>query len=217
MGFRRDPSHWLFKLSPEEWIQAGLVELRRAEAALHRGQLAPGYTGLKRAAGMALNAALVVRPRDAWGRTYVEHLSALEADLATPERVRAAAGAITRLKAGPGSLISLRTPSSEARWVEAAKTVMAHGYALAYGAQGQAEGADSAPQGAAEVSEADSVPQGAAEVSEADSAPKGAAEVCVADSVPRGAAEVSEADSVSKGGAGGSGPLLDTTAEKESP
>ncbi|MBX3182276.1 MAG: hypothetical protein KIT72_09520 [Polyangiaceae bacterium] len=185
MGFTRDPSHWLLRLSPEEWIQAGLVELRRAEGALHRGQLAPGYAGLKRAAGMALNAALITQPRDAWGRTYVEHLTALEEDLEAPSAVREAAGALRRLKAGSGTLINLRTPSSEARWVEAAKTVMAHGYALTYGS-----------------SRADEVSR------EPDGAPSAKAPI-----------EVSESDEASSGawGAGGSGPLLDNTAEKESP
>src|SRR5690606_9981731 len=128
----RDPAHWLYKLSPEEWIQAALVELRRAEAALGGAQLPAAYAGLKRAAGMALNGALIVQPRE-WGRSYVEHLTALAEDATAPSAVREAASRVAGLKASPGEVVSLRTPKTEERWVDAAKTVMAHAYAVVYG------------------------------------------------------------------------------------
>lgn len=129
--FERDASHWLYKLSPEEWIQAALTELRRAEAALGSAQLPAAYAGLKRAAGMALNGALIVEPRE-WGRSYVEHLAALAQDETAPEAVREAASRVAGLKASPGEVVSLRTPKTEERWLEAAKTVMAHAYAVVH-------------------------------------------------------------------------------------
>ena len=61
----------------------------------------------KRAAGMALNGALIVEPDDAWGRTYVEHVEALARDARVPEAVRAACRAVLDAKP-PGG----RTSSS---------------------------------------------------------------------------------------------------------
>src|SRR4051812_48883771 len=89
-AFVRDENHWLFKLSPDEWIRAGLADLRRAEAAYKAKDVRGGLVGAKRAAGMALNGALIVEPAPAWGRTYVEHLKALAADPNVPPRVGAA-------------------------------------------------------------------------------------------------------------------------------
>ncbi len=134
-AFQRDPSHWLFKLSADEWIQAGLTELRRAETALANAQLPAAYAGLKRAAGMALNGALIVEPRE-WGRSYVEHLVCLAKDESAPEQVQECAARVAGLKAAPGEVVSLRTPKTEERWVEAAKTVMAHAYAIVHGHAG---------------------------------------------------------------------------------
>lgn len=134
--FQRDTAHWLYKLSPEEWIQSALAELRRAESALASGVLPPAYAGLKRAAGMALNAALIRVPNPSWGRSYVDHLHGLSEDASAPEVVRGAARSLLQLKATPGQVVTLRTPRSQARWVDAAKTVMAHGYAVAHGSAG---------------------------------------------------------------------------------
>ena len=75
--FTRDKTHWLRRLSPNEWIAAALGEVSRAEKAWAGGNARAGVAGLKRAAGMALNGALLVEPDDAWGRTYVEHVEAL--------------------------------------------------------------------------------------------------------------------------------------------
>lgn len=210
--FKRDKSDWLFKLSPQEWIQAGLVELRRAEEAVSRGELPAAYAGLKRAAGMALNAGLISHPEKAWGRTYVEHLEALQEDTAAPTVVREAAAALTRLKAGPGSLLNLRSRASERRWVEAAKTVMAHGYALAHGAElprgalaGEGEPGASEPsvQAGSEVI----VARGAS----GDEASTSAGSAVSAE---RGASSDEVASAV---GGGGLGPLKDSLADKEVP
>jgi HEPN domain-containing protein len=125
--------------SPGEWIRLGLSELERARAALAAHDLAAGITGLKRAAGMALNGALVVQPNDAWGRTYVEHLAALANERSAPEAARQAARALTEARVPSGPIVSLRRPSDEERLVEAARTVMAHAYALVHGSSAKSE------------------------------------------------------------------------------
>jgi HEPN domain-containing protein len=129
--FEKDESHWLFKLSPTEWIRAGMGELRRAEQAYAQKNPRAGLAGAKRAAGMALNGALIVEPDDAWGRSYVDHLSALSRDATVPERVREAAKIVH--EANPpaaGALVTLRTASADERILEAARDVVAHAYAV---------------------------------------------------------------------------------------
>jgi HEPN domain-containing protein len=130
--FRRDPDHWLLRLSPDEWIRAALGELARAERAwAQRGDTRSGATGAKRAAGMALNGALIVEPDEQWGRTYVEHLEALAVDRRVPEAVRAASRRV--LDAGApleSQLVSLRTPRAHEPVVDAARDVIAHAWAV---------------------------------------------------------------------------------------
>jgi hypothetical protein len=137
--FARDPEHWLFRLSPEEWIRAGLNELERAKSAFAARQTAGALACLKRAAGMALNAALIQRPDADWGRTYVEHLKAVAEAENTPAPVRDAARLLVDASVPTGEVVSLRTPSSDTRLLEAARTVMAHAYAIAHGSTGRLE------------------------------------------------------------------------------
>ncbi len=92
--FVRDPGDWLRRLSPREWIVAAQTELRSARLAHQRGSERAALTGSKRAAGMALNAALIVEPNPRWGRTYVEHVAALAHDASVPEAVRGAGQAV---------------------------------------------------------------------------------------------------------------------------
>jgi HEPN domain-containing protein len=129
--FVRDESHWLFKLSPDEWIRAGLADLRRAEAAYQSNDPRGGLASAKRAAGMALNGALIVEPEEAWGRSYVDHVMALGRDARAPERVRQACREL--LESAPpaaAKLVALRTSSSDNRILEAARDVIAHAYAV---------------------------------------------------------------------------------------
>jgi hypothetical protein len=127
--FVRDPDHWLRRFSPEEWIRAGLTELRRAEAAYKANSARAGLAGCKRAAGMALNAALIVEPNDAWGRSYVDHLLALGADDRAPSAVREACGLL--LKEPPNArLVSLRSRASDEKVIESTKDLIAHAYAI---------------------------------------------------------------------------------------
>jgi HEPN domain-containing protein len=135
--FERDPGHWLFRLSPEEWIRAALVELRKANAAFAAHDATAALAGVKRAAGMALNGALIVRPVESWGRTYTEHLKALSDDAAVPAEVREAARRLDAERPPGGSLVTLRTKSDQARLVDAAQTVMAHAYAIVHGSTGR--------------------------------------------------------------------------------
>ncbi len=130
MPFARDKEHWLRKLSPDEWIRAAMGEMRRAEEAYARRSVRAGLAGARRAAGMALNGALIVAPDASWGRTYIEHLLALRNAKDAPAAVRAAA--TTLMEAAPlaGQLVVLRSKDQDQRVVEAAKDVIAHAYAV---------------------------------------------------------------------------------------
>ena len=126
----RDGDHWLFKLSPDEWIRSAMGELRRAEEAYARKNGRAGLAGARRAAGMALNGALIVAPNDAWGRSYMDHLLALKADTSVPERVRAAGMCLVDTPIPGGELVALRTGTGDTRVLEAARDVLAHAYAV---------------------------------------------------------------------------------------
>lgn len=126
--FTRDPNDWLRKLSPNEWIRAALGELRRAADAYDRGDTRGGSSGLKRAAGMALNGALLVEPNESWGRTYVEHVEALAMDTSVPEAVRKACRVVLEAKAPGSGIVSLRTPRTHEGELEAARDVIAHAW-----------------------------------------------------------------------------------------
>lgn len=129
--FVRDDSHWLFKLSPDEWIRAALSDLRRAEEAYQARNARGGLAGAKRAAGMALNGALIVEPNPIWGRTYVEHIAALAIDAAVPDRVRGACRELLETNMpGQTQLVTLRVTSTDHRVIEAARDVIAHAYAV---------------------------------------------------------------------------------------
>ncbi len=133
--FERDASHWLRRLTPEEWISAAMGELRRAEEAYARSDARAGLAGCKRAAGMALNGALLVEPNDAWGRTYVEHVRALARDHGerVPEAVRAACKVLLETLPPSHDLLSLRSKAGDAKVIDAARDVMAHAYAIVHG------------------------------------------------------------------------------------
>jgi hypothetical protein len=130
MAFARDPKHWLFKMSPDEWIRAAMAELRRAEGAYKAKDARGGLAGARRAAGMALNAALIVRPVEAWGRSYVDHIAALARDEAAPEAVRAGCRLLMETQPPGNPVVSLRSAALDEKVLEAARDVVAHGYAL---------------------------------------------------------------------------------------
>jgi hypothetical protein len=130
MTFEKDPGHWLTRLSPDEWIQAALQELRRAEARLRANDLSAALAGCKRAAGMALNGALIVEPNESWGRSYVDHVFALSRDMSVPERVRAACNELASSHPPGADILTLRSPRSDEKVMDAARDVMAHAYAV---------------------------------------------------------------------------------------
>jgi hypothetical protein len=130
VSFERDEEHWLRRYSPKEWIRAGMKELRAAEASYKQRNARAGLTGCRRAAGMALNAALIVEPNEAWKRTYVEHLQALAKDEGVPAAVSAAARVLLETPAPGAPLVILRSPANDEKVLEAARDVMAHAYAV---------------------------------------------------------------------------------------
>lgn len=74
-----DREHWLWRLDADAWLRAAEVELTAGAANLASRRTA--ITHARRAAGMALNAVLVVTtaPGDElrWGRSYLDHLRAV--------------------------------------------------------------------------------------------------------------------------------------------
>jgi HEPN domain-containing protein len=128
--FARDPEHWLHRLSPDEWIRASLAEVKRATAAFSRGDTRAGAAGAKRAAGMALNGALIVEPDERWGRSYVDHVQALSADAGVPEAVRSASHVVLAAGGPGGEVVVLRTPRTGEAALEAARDVIAHAWTI---------------------------------------------------------------------------------------
>jgi hypothetical protein len=121
-----DPSHWLFRLSPAEWLAAADTELEHCAQALARRAVRPGVTHARRAAGMALNAVLRGQdePDPRYGRSYMEHVVALCDDEQAPADVRAAAQALRAMAPAPPALITLGKP--DLRALEAARVVVGH-------------------------------------------------------------------------------------------
>jgi HEPN domain-containing protein len=128
--FVRDPEHWLRRYSPKEWIRAAMKELRAAEAAYEGQNARAGLTGCKRAAGMALNAALIMEPNEAWKRTYVEHLHALAHDETVPDAVSGAARLLLEMPPPGGPIVVLRSKGQDEKMIEAARDVIAHAFAV---------------------------------------------------------------------------------------
>ena len=112
-------------------MHAALREQRQAESAFAAKNARAGLAGLRRAAGMALNACLILEPEDAWGRSYMDHLLAVHAGRGpgVPPRVAEACGILVETPMPGGELTALRTKSSEERLLEAARDVIAHAYA----------------------------------------------------------------------------------------
>jgi len=117
----RDPSHWLHRLSAEEWLRAADNELLRAEAALLDKHQRPGVAGARRAAGMAWNAVLVGVEDESYGRSYMDHLHALARDERAPEPVRAAAA---QLVAAPLATNVIPLGRGDPRYANAARVIV---------------------------------------------------------------------------------------------
>ena len=129
-AYVKDPDHWLWKLSPDEWIRAAMNELRGAEKAYAMRDARGGLASCRRAAGMALNGALILEPDPTWKRTYIEHLQALAADERVPAAVRDACRALLAAQPPGPNLVALRSTAGDHKLVEAARDVVAHAYAI---------------------------------------------------------------------------------------
>lgn len=105
-----DPSHWLHRLTADEWLAAADNELRATEEALTRRAQRPGVTHARRAAGMALNALLTREPHESWGRSYMDHVAALVEDPGVPDAIRAAARALREVPTTPPALLQIGKP-----------------------------------------------------------------------------------------------------------
>jgi hypothetical protein len=117
-----DPEHWLHRLSAPGWLAAADTELQHCRDALSRRAVRPGVTHARRAAGMAVNATLVLREDPRFGRSYMEHVIALAADPAAPDEVRAAATLLRNTPAAPPVLIPLGKPDLHPH--DAARTIL---------------------------------------------------------------------------------------------
>lgn len=129
--FVRDPNDWLRRHSPSEWIRAAMGEVGRAEEASRARQARTFVTTAKRAAGMALNAVLLLEDKPGWGRSYVEHLAGLAGDASVPEAVRVAARTVLESAPPSNGMVTLRTKSADERVLEACRDVVAHAFAVA--------------------------------------------------------------------------------------
>jgi HEPN domain-containing protein len=105
-----DPTHWLRRLDPDQWIAAAENELVHCEEALARRAYRPAVTHARRAAGMALNGVLVLQEIARWGRSYMEHITALVTDEGAPDEVRQAAHLLHDTPAAPPQLVTLGKP-----------------------------------------------------------------------------------------------------------
>jgi HEPN domain-containing protein len=119
----KDPDHWLYRLSAEEWLRAADKELRAAREALHRKLQRQGVAGARRAAGMAWNAVLVLALDESYGRSYMDHLKALSDDRAVPDAVRQAALA---LRQAPLATEVVQLGAGDTRLADAAHTILEH-------------------------------------------------------------------------------------------
>lgn len=111
MSQKKDPTHWLYRLTAEEWLAAAETELQHCGDTLRRRAFRPGVTHARRAAGMAWNAVLIASPFDErFGRSYMEHVNALAKDDHTPPEARLAAEYLRDTPPAPPALISLGKP-----------------------------------------------------------------------------------------------------------
>lgn len=120
----RDPEHWLFRLTKEEWLSAAEHELSLGLAQLQRRAVRAGVTHARRAAGMAWNAVLTLDERPAYGRSYMEHVHALADDPTLPEDLRAAAQHLRSTPTSPAALVQIGKPDLAAH--AAASVVLVH-------------------------------------------------------------------------------------------
>lgn len=126
-----DPNHWLYRLDSAQWLAAADHELRQSREALRGKHHRPGLAHARRAAGMALNAVLVVQLDDRYGRSYVDHLRALRDDDTVPGHVREAARALLVAPIQQAPVVTLGAQGSTAL-ADAADVVVSYARRLVH-------------------------------------------------------------------------------------
>jgi hypothetical protein len=130
-----DPSHWLRRLTPAEWLAAAETELEHAAEKLAARAVRPGVTHARRAAGMAWNAVMAAAPDAAtedalvarYGRSYMDHVVALASAADVPDDVRAAATFLRDTPPLAPKLVTLTAPGHpDLRALDAARAIVAH-------------------------------------------------------------------------------------------
>ncbi|HXJ21682.1 MAG TPA: hypothetical protein VMT03_15770 [Polyangia bacterium] len=106
-----DPTHWLHRLTPAEWLSAAATELAHAETASRQRANRAVVAHARRAAGMAWNAVLVDHPDERAGRSYMEHLHLLARE--APAELREAAAVLCESPGGRPALITLKPPGEQ--------------------------------------------------------------------------------------------------------
>jgi hypothetical protein len=128
-----DPTHWLFRLAPAEWLAAADTEVAHAAEKLAAHAVRPGVTHARRAAGMAWNAFMAKDPSPEisdpliarFGRSYMEHVVALASDDEVGPELRAAAAVLRDTPPAPPELVTLGKPGHpDLRVLEAARTIV---------------------------------------------------------------------------------------------
>lgn len=131
-----DPTHWLHRFSPDEWLRAGIHELHVAKESLARHQSRAALASARRAAGMGWNAvlALETEPDAKFGRSYADHLVALAEGHSVetsdptpiPEVVRVAARKLLEdPAAGKTNVVQILTPRRDGALIDAVETILA--------------------------------------------------------------------------------------------
>ena len=125
----KDPDHWLYRLTPDEWLRAAENELAHAAGSLTGRQQRAGVAGARRAAGMAWNAVLAAAETidEQYGRSYMDHLHALAKDASVPEVIRAAAQSLLD---APLTQTLVPLGRGDARLADSARAILAHARAL---------------------------------------------------------------------------------------
>ena len=126
----KDPTHWLHRLTADEWLAAAETELGHCHDALSRRAVRPGVTHARRAAGMAWNALIAAAPDAAaadllvarFGRSYMEHVVALAGDENVESELRSAAQVLRDTPPAPTELVTLGKP--DLRALDAARTIV---------------------------------------------------------------------------------------------
>jgi hypothetical protein len=116
----------LYRLTAEQWLRAAANELAGAERALLIKQQRAGVTYARRAAGMALNACLCVAFDESYGRSYMDHLHALEKDDSASAELREAARRLLAQPLTPGHMLVTLGPRGDTRPAELAAAILDH-------------------------------------------------------------------------------------------